>query len=204
MGRHLFRVTAMIPDEQHTILAIECAHKKVSTKPSGSAYLSDHTNYTELFLKRPKQVRGLPLMFCRLDRFTSLPDDIVKLVSVGSLKDRVPLGFFVADGKLNPVVKCIPRVVVGMCACATHLRHGMAHVINERCLPESHSQNIFRGALTNSLGWVFIIHYLNVNGHCAAYKHSGPAKIGFKVSHLDQKVLGSLPRCYRRDVLILG
>ena len=163
----------MIPDGQRVILTVECACEKVPTGPSSNAHLSDHIEHTELLPKGPKQVRGLLSLFCPVNWFTSLPDDIANLFSIGALRDRVLPGFFVAEGKLNLVVEGTPRAVAGMYACANHLRYGVAHIVNEHCSPQSHRQKTFRGALTNSLGWVFVIHYLNFNGHRAAHKHSG-------------------------------
>jgi len=120
------------------ILTVECAREKVPTKPPTNAYLSDHIDYPELSPKGPKQVRGLLSLFRPLNRFPSLPEDIVNFVSIGSLRDRVLSRFFIAEGKLNLVVKGTPRAVAGMYVYVKRLRYAVVHDIIERCSPESH------------------------------------------------------------------
>jgi len=104
----------------------------------------------------------------------------MNLVSVGILGDLALSGFFVTEGKQNLIVKDISQAVAEMYACAKHLRYGVTRVTSEHRLPKPHRQNIFRGALTNGLEWIFIILYLIDDGHGATYKHSTPLKIGFE------------------------
>lgn len=78
----------------------------------------------------------------------------MNLVSVDTLRDLVLSRFFVAEGKLNPILKDIPQAVAEMYARAKHLRCGVTCVKNEHRLPKSTGRTYFEEpSLTVSNGY---------------------------------------------------